>query len=167
MKVRIFTDGACSGNPGPGGWATVFSLDKKYIKFSGNETNTTNNRMELMAVVKAYERIVEKFKKENNVEYELCADSAYVVNSINNGWLMSWNNNGWKTSKGDLIKNQDLWKRLVKLIDEVNEKKIPLKVIKIKGHHGIAYNELVDRIARQEVCQAKINMANKGGQNDE
>lgn len=158
MKVRIFTDGACSGNPGPGGWATVFSLDKKYIKLSGNEENTTNNRMELMAVVKAYERIIQKYKIDNNVEYELYADSAYVVNSINNGWIISWNNNGWKTAKGDMIKNQDLWKRLLELINEIAKKKIPLKIIKVKGHYGIAFNELVDRIARQEVCQAKINM---------
>lgn len=157
-EVTIYTDGACSGNPGPGGWATVFSLDKKYIKLSGNEVNTTNNRMELMAVVKAYERVIEKFNKENNIEYELYADSAYVVNSINNGWLISWNNNGWKTAKGEMIKNQDLWKRLLGLINEIAEKKIPLKIIKVKGHKGIAFNELADRIARQEVCQAKINM---------
>lgn len=159
MKVRIFTDGACSENPGPGGWACVFSLDKKYITLSGNEVNTTNNRMELMAVVKSYERIIEKYKPENNIEYELYSDSAYVVNSINNGWIYSWKENGWKTAKGESIKNQDLWKQWLELRNELIKKKIPMRIIKVKGHYGIAFNELVDKIAKQEVCQAKINMA--------
>lgn len=165
MKVRIFTDGACSENPGPGGWGVVFSLNDKFLKFSGNEMNTTNNRMELMAVVKAYERIKEKYKPEMKMEYELYSDSAYVVNSINNGWLKLWSKNGWKTSRGESIKNQDLWKEFIRLMKDLKD--VPIKIIKIKGHHGITFNEFVDKIAKQEVCKAKLGVKNdvesKGG----
>ena len=85
LRVRIFTDGACSENPGPGGWAAVFNTASKCSTISGNEKMTTNNRMELKAVIEAYKKVLSK--NLSDAEYELYSDSAYVVNSINNGWI--------------------------------------------------------------------------------
>ena len=111
MKVRIFTDGACSENPGPGGWAAVFNTADKCKTISGNEKMTTNNRMELRAVIEAYTKVLSK-KPKTDVVYELYSDSAYVVNSINNGWIDKWQQNNWKTTKNDDVKNRDLWEQL-------------------------------------------------------
>lgn len=153
MKVRIFTDGACSGNPGPGGWAAIFNTDKECNIIKGYEENTTNNRMELTAVVMAMERIHRSH--ENGNVYELFSDSAYVVNSINNAWIKVWKSNDWKTTRNEDIKNKDLWDRYLKVIEELNKNKIVLKIIKIKGHTGNAFNEYVDKLAKEEVLKAK------------
>lgn len=152
--IRIFTDGACSNNPGPGGWGAVFYKDTKQEIISGHEVETTNNRMELMAIVKA----LEKIKKEEclyHKEFEIYSDSAYVVNAINYGWLSKWSLNNWVTTKGEEIKNQDLWKRYLKLNGYLIHKGINVRLIKIKGHNNNAFNDHVDEIAKAEVKLAR------------
>ena len=152
MKVRIFTDGACSENPGPGGWAAVFNTANKCSTISGNEKTTTNNRMELKAVIEAFKRVLIKNK---NAEYELYSDSAYVVNSINNGWIDKWQQNNWKTTKNDDVKNRDLWEEFAYLKNKVESLGIYIQIIKIKGHAGNTFNELVDKLAKEESFKAK------------
>lgn len=154
MKIRIYTDGACSENPGPGGWAIVFNSEDKCKTFSGNEIQTTNNRMELKAIIESYKKILSK-KNKNNMEYELFSDSAYVVNSINNGWIEKWQRNNWKTTKGEDVKNRDLWEEFANLRDKAMSFNIQLKIIKIKGHAGNTFNELVDKLAKKESLKAK------------
>lgn len=155
MKVRIFTDGACSDNPGPGGWAAVFNTEKKCYTISGNELHTTNNRMELRAVVEALKKILSKRKHKSKNQYDIFSDSAYVVNTINNDWLEKWKMNGWKTTKGRDVKNRELWEELNELIDVINRKGIKVTFHKVKGHSGNMFNELVDKIAREESLKAK------------
>lgn len=152
LKVRIFTDGACSENPGPGGWAAVFNTASKCSTISGNEKMTTNNRMELKAVIEAFRKVLSKNK---NAEYELYSDSAYVVNSINNGWIDKWQQNNWKTTKNDDVKNRDLWEELACLKNKAESLGVYIKVIKIKGHAGNTFNELVDKLAKEESLKAK------------
>lgn len=152
--IRIFTDGACSNNPGPGGWGAVFYKDTKQEIISGHEVETTNNRMELMAIVKA----LEKIKKEEYLyhkEFEIYSDSAYVVNAINYGWLSKWSLNNWVTTKGEEIKNQDLWKRYLNLNGYLIHKGVSVRLIKIKGHNNNAFNDHVDEIAKAEVKLAR------------
>lgn len=156
MRLRIFTDGACSDNPGPGGWAVVFCKNDKCKTFSGYDCSTTNNRMELISVIESFKEILKLERKENqNNIYELFSDSAYVVNSINNGWLQAWAFNGWKTTRGDEIKNQDLWQEFLKLQKKIKAKNINITIIKVKGHAGNSFNELADAIAKAEVAKAK------------
>lgn len=152
MKIRIFTDGACSENPGPGGWAAVFNLANECKIFQGCEANTTNNRMELKAIIESFKRIAEAKKCSH---FELYSDSAYVVNSINNGWIEKWQKNNWRTTKGGDVKNRDLWEELVALQNEVKSKGITVAIIKIKGHVGNTFNELADRVAKEESVKAK------------
>lgn len=152
MKVRIYTDGACSGNPGPGGWAVVFNTHNDCETLSGHELETTNNRMELMAVVKACERVLSG--KVRGTSFELFSDSAYVVNAINNDWLHRWQKNGWKTTRGEDIKNKDLWVRFSKVYARLGQKGVRVHITKIKGHAGNAFNEYVDQIAKDEVRKA-------------
>lgn len=154
MKVRIYTDGACSENPGPGGWAAVFNTEDKCKTFSGGEANTTNNRMELKAVIESFKRVVNK-KSKNNIEFELFSDSAYVVNSINNGWIEKWQGNNWKTTKNEDVKNRDLWEEFASLRDKATSLDIQIKIIKIKGHAGNTFNELVDKLAKEESLKVK------------
>lgn len=149
MKVRIYTDGACSGNPGPGGWAVVFNMHNDCETLSGHESDTTNNRMELMAVVKAYERILSG--KVRGTSFELYSDSAYVVNAINGCWLDRWKMNGWKTTRGEDIKNRDLWTRFSTLRGKLIGRGVTITITKIKGHAGNAFNEYVDELAKDEV----------------
>ena len=153
MRVRIFTDGACSKNPGPGGWAVVFNTADKCETISGNERMTTNNRMELRAVIEAFKKILSK--NLSDVKYELYSDSAYVVNSINNGWVDTWQQNNWKTTKNIDVKNRDLWENFILLRNKAKSLGIYIKIIKIKGHMGNTFNELVDKLAKEESLKAK------------
>lgn len=156
MLVRVYTDGACSKNPGPGGWAMVFNFDKVCMINTGREKETTNNRMELTAVMKALEKM-DALSKHKNHEYELYSDSAYVVNSINNCWLVKWKMNGWKTTKGSDIKNKDLWLKIDKYLKNLRQKNVKVTIIKIKGHAGHTFNELVDKLAREQSLMAGGN----------
>lgn len=147
MKLRIFTDGACSDNPGPGGWAAVFCLKNGYKTISGNEKETTNNRMELIAVIEA----IKKAKSKGFEDIEVHSDSAYVVNAVNKGWITNWKFNNWKTAKKDDVKNKDLWVQLDELISGENK----ITFIKVKGHSGNTFNEIADDLAVVERDKAK------------
>lgn len=157
MKVRIFTDGACSENPGPGGWAVVFNSASKCHTISGNEKLTTNNRMELRAVIEAFKRIIAKEKKlkMSDFTYEIYSDSAYVVNTINSHWIEAWQKNNWQTTKREDVKNRDLWEEFSKLRKEARQLGILIDLIKVKGHSGNTFNELVDKLAKEESIKAK------------
>ena len=155
MKVRIFTDGACSENPGPGGWAVVFNTASKCRTISGNERLTTNNRMELRAVIEAFRKIVNKKSHNPDIQYDIYSDSAYVVNTINNHWIEAWQKNNWQTTKREEVKNRDLWEELSMLRAKANQLGIIITVNKVKGHSGNTFNELVDKLAREESMKAK------------
>ena len=159
MKVRIFTDGACSENPGPGGWAAVFNTSDKCYTISGNEQLTTNNRMELRAVIETYKKIIRLFKKNQrrDIEYDIYSDSAYVVNTINRNWLEVWQTNNWQTTKGDDVKNKDLWQEFNELRFTTMRLGIGVTLNKIKGHSGNTFNELVDKLAKEESMKAKVS----------
>ena len=106
MLIRVYTDGSCFGNPGSGGWGVIFVSDKGIEKMSGSDEYTTNNKMELLAVIKAIRKIKRDSAHKNNT-YEIYSDSAYVINAITKGWLDKWKLNGWKTSDGKDIKKID------------------------------------------------------------
>jgi ribonuclease HI len=146
MKIRIFTDGACSGNPGPGGWAARILHDTGCVEISDWAPDTTNNRMELKAVVEAL-----KHKSCDDKKIDLYSDSAYVVNAVNKGWLKTWSLNGWKTTTGDHVKNADLWMDLYTQLKHNRR----INIIKIKGHSGDANNERVDVLAKNARDEAK------------
>ena len=152
MKVRIYTDGACSENPGPGGWASIWVSDNNIKVSSGCNLKTTNNQMELTAVVVSLRRISSGNKSQ---EYEVYSDSAYVINSINNNWIERWRLNGWKTSKGDDVKNVELWMECLKLLSQIRQMGIKITFIKVKGHSGDTLNEYADEKAREEVLKAR------------
>ena len=135
-KVTIYTDGACSGNPGPGGYGAVLIYNGNEKEISGGEKSTTNNKMEMMGVIKALEMLKEK------CDVEVYSDSAYVVNSINNKWVYSWRKNNWIKSDKSKAKNIDLWERLLELIYYHN-----VKFIKVKGHADNEYNNRCDKLA--------------------
>lgn len=135
-KVILYTDGACSGNPGPGGYGAILIYNGVEKEISGGEKNTTNNKMEMMAVIKGLEMLKEP------CEVEVYSDSAYVVNSIEKGWIYSWKKNGWKKADRKEVKNIDLWERLLKQIEIHN---VTFK--KVKGHANDELNNRCDRIA--------------------
>jgi ribonuclease HI len=142
--VNIYTDGACSGNPGPGGWAmVVIYSDDTFIDYGG-EKQTTNNRMELTAIINALQYVYDRCA----TEWTIYSDSAYCINAINSGWIYNWIQNGWKTSKGDEVKNKDLWQEFMALYRLARPM---VKFKKIKGHNGIAGNELADEYARKGI----------------
>jgi ribonuclease HI len=148
-KIRIFTDGACSCNPGPGGWGAVLLLPERRITIIGYATHTTNNRMELLAVIKA-------LKKADSLgfeEVEIFSDSAYVVDAVNKKWLDNWKKNKWKTSKLEDVKNKDLWIRLDELLSDTSK---TISILKVKGHSGNTFNDLADAAATKGVQQAKL-----------
>lgn len=152
MRIRIYTDGACSGNPGPGGWAMVVNTDSTCNTFSGGAVSTTNNRMELTGAVEALRYIASQTADDNI--YEIYCDSAYVVNSINSKWLDGWKLNGWKTKQGDDIKNRDLWEALSDQMRSCRKMGQRIMFIKIKGHNGNTFNDLVDTLAKAESAKA-------------
>ena len=138
----IYTDGACSGNPGPGGWSAVLIYNEIEKQISGGKKETTNNEMELTAVVKALSAL----KEECNVT--LYSDSAYVINSLTKGWLENWINSGWQTADHKPVKNVELWKELNELIHKQN-----VKFEKVKGHSDVKYNNICDSLARNEAAK--------------
>ncbi len=141
-KVTIYTDGACSCNPGAGGYGAILIYKQTEKVISGGEANTTNNRMELLAVIKALSALKEK------CEVALYSDSAYVVNAISQGWVYGWQTSGWKTADKQPVKNRELWEDLIKLISYHK-----VEFIKVKGHADNEYNNRCDQIARQEVAK--------------
>ncbi len=135
-RVQIFTDGACSGNPGPGGWGVVLRWKGTEKEISGGERETTNNRMEMMAAIKALESL------KRTVPVDLYTDSTYVRDGITK-WLPGWKSNGWKTAAKKPVKNQDLWQRLEAAIQDHD-----VKWHWVKGHAGHPENERADELAR-------------------
>ena len=140
MTLKIYTDGACSGNPGPGGWACVLLFGDKKKELSGFVADTTNNRMELLAVIHGLQAV----KKPCPVQ--IYSDSSYVVNAINKGWLKSWQGNGWKTADKKDVKNRDLWEELSALCD-----KLQPTFFWVKGHADNEWNNRCDELAVAEI----------------
>ncbi len=137
-KVTIYTDGACSGNPGPGGWGAILEYNGKRREMSGGERQTTNNRMELLAAISALSALKEP------CEVTLYTDSQYFSNAINLGWLRSWKNKGWRRKDGEL-KNPDLWQSLDALLATHR-----VKVVWVKGHAENEGNNRCDELAVME-----------------
>ncbi len=140
MKYKIYTDGACSGNPGPGGWgAVIFDKDNNQKEISGKEMHTTNNRMELLAPIMALRKI------KSNSEVTIYTDSTYVKNGITE-WIKKWENNGWQGAKKKPVKNKDLW---IKLDNLCKDNKVVWKWV--KGHSNNKFNNLADELATQAI----------------
>ena len=135
-KVTIYTDGACSGNPGPGGWAAILMVGDVSKELCGGEKSTTNNRMELLAVINGLKALTRP------CEVDLYSDSAYVVNAFVQNWIGNWIRNGWRNSAKAEVANVDLWKELVELT-----KKHKVNFIKVKGHADNKYNNRCDELA--------------------
>lgn len=147
-KIDFYTDGSCSTKTEMGGWAAVCIEDEQLIDTQqGYEPYTTNNRMELMAILSALESI--DTIETRHIEVTIYCDSAYVVNCLNNRWYNNWLTNGWKTSDKQDVKNKDLWSRLISLYIKLNAR-IQLKIIKIEGHKGNKWNEYVDLLAKKQ-----------------
>lgn len=143
--VEIYTDGACSGNPGPGGYCAILIYNGIEKVISGSELETTNNRMELLAVIKGLEALKEK------CHVELYSDSQYVVDAFKQGWIVSWQVNGWRTSNKKEVKNSDLWS---KLLEYTNFHEVVFN--KVKGHADNEYNNRCDKIAVEEHKKIQI-----------
>lgn len=141
-KVEIFTDGACKGNPGPGGWGAILRYGNNEKEISGGERETTNNRMEISAVKEAL-----KFLKEP-CEVTLYSDSQYVCNAIKLGWAKKWKRNNWMRNKHEPALNSDLWEEILSLCD-IHK----VEVIWVKGHAGHPENERCDRLAVAEAAK--------------
>ena len=138
-KVSLYTDGACSGNPGPGGWGAVLVYNGREKRISGGERSTTNNRMELPAAIEGLSALTEP------CEVHLVSDSKYLVDGMTKGWARSWKSKGWKKSDGKPALNPDLWEKLL-CLSEVHK----ITYEWIKGHAGHEYNEICDRLAVEQ-----------------
>jgi ribonuclease HI len=136
-QVIIYTDGACSGNPGPGGWGCVLINGQRVKELSGGEADTTNQRMELQAAVSALSALKQPCR------VQLYSDSAYLINGFRQHWLEKWQSNGWLNAKRQPVENQDLWRPLLEL-SHVHQ----VEWLKVKGHAGDHYNEICDQLAR-------------------
>ncbi len=140
-KVKIYTDGACSGNPGPGGWGAVLIYEKTEKQLSGSAPETTNNRMEMTAVIEALKLLKSK------CEVQIFTDSKYVMDGITS-WIIGWKARGWKTANKKPVKNVDLWQQLDELVAGHN-----IKWNWVKGHNGDHYNEIADTLATSAIIR--------------
>ena len=140
VSVTIYTDGACSGNPGPGGWGAVLIYGENKKEISGGNKNTTNNIMEITAVIEALKC------SKNECKATVYSDSAYVVNCFNQGWIYNWKKNNWKTSTKGPVKNKELWEELYTLVKKYN-----VEFVKVKGHSDNELNNRCDELARSEI----------------
>ncbi len=138
-RVEIFTDGACRGNPGPGGWGAILRFAGKETQIKGAVKETTNNRMELQAVISALEKLTK------SCAVHVTTDSRYVMDGIQQ-WLANWKKNGWKTAAKKPVKNEDLWKQLDKLVEQHD-----VTWEWVKGHSGHVENEQVDQLANEAI----------------
>ena len=144
MEIKIYTDGACVGNPGPGGWAAIILLENEKKELFGGEKLTTNNRMELMAAIKALEYCFEQEKKQPSLKLvRIFTDSTYVKEGIT-VWINNWEKNNWKTADKKNVKNVDLWKRLKELV-----KSNQVEWNWVKGHSEDPMNDLADKLAKK------------------
>ena len=140
-KIELFSDGACKGNPGLGGWGVLIKNSKILNELKGIQQQTTNNRMELIAVIEGLKSIQE------NADIEITTDSMYVNNGINQ-WIDNWKNNGWKTAANKPVKNKDLWQELDELVQNYS-----IKWIWVKGHSGHPGNERADQLANEAIAE--------------
>lgn len=148
-KLEIYTDGSSLGNPGPGGWGVVFIENEKIIKeLGGYDKDTTNNRMELRAAIEALKYIIKNHKKDS---VTIFADSNYVLSGITL-WIYNWEKNGWRTANKKPVLNQDLWKELISLIRDYDNK---INWGKVKGHSGHVHNDRADEIATSKALLQK------------
>lgn len=145
-KVIIYTDGACSGNPGDGGWGAILKYGVHEKEISGFEENTTNNRMELKAAIEALKSL------KGPCLVEFYSDSAYLINCFEKKWLEGWKFNGWRNSSKDEVKNIEMWK----VLDELNNTH-NIKWIKVKGHSDNEYNNRCDKLATGEIKKNRNN----------
>lgn len=145
-SVEIYTDGACSGNPGPGGWAAILLYNGKERIVSGGEPVTTNNRMELMAAIRGLNML------NRRCAVKLYSDSSYMVDALTKGWLERWRMNAWRTAAKDDVKNVDLWEQIIALRSSHD-----IAWIKVKGHSDNEYNNRCDALARKEIIKFKTN----------
>ena len=139
-KVVIYTDGACSGNPGPGGWGAILMYKENKKEISGGKKDTTNNLMELTAVIEGLKLL------RYPCEVDLYSDSAYVVNAFAQGWIYNWAKNNWKTAGKEPVKNKEIWQELYALT-----KTHKVNFIKVKGHSDNEYNNRCDELARNAI----------------
>ena len=146
-KVILYTDGACSGNPGVGGWGAVLMFRGAEKRISGAEENTTNNRMEMTAVIEGLSCLKEP------CEVEVYSDSAYTVNAFENGWIYGWQKNGFKKADNKPVLNVDLWQKLIELTHTHK-----VKFIKVKGHADNEYNNLCDKLATDAIKNFKAEL---------
>ena len=163
-KIEVYTDGACSGNPGNGGYAfVILKGGKEILKLSGTQENTTNNYMELKAVVRAIEHVISELGSiptKNKMEVFIHSDSAYCINPVEKGWIKFWESNGWISRTGEPIKNLELW---IKLNYLLRHRKFKFKFVKVKGHSGDKYNEMVDKAAKNAINRLNRELfASKG-----
>lgn len=142
--VIVYTDGACKGNPGPGGWAArlIDPVSGSVKDLSGGEALTTNNRMELLGAIRALQAL------KQPVRVELHSDSSYVINAFKQRWIQRWQSNGWRTSAKKPVENQDLWQELLAAIKEHD-----VNWVQVKGHAGVEHNEACDRLAVAAAAQ--------------
>ena len=138
-QVDVYTDGACSGNPGPGGWAAILIYKEKEKELSNGEAKTTNNRMEMKAVIEA----LKAMKKPCHVKIH--SDSALIINAMTKGWIENWQKKGWKKAGKKPVENRELWEEMLKAMNRHT-----VEWIKVKAHVGIELNERVDQLAVAE-----------------
>lgn len=143
-NVDIYTDGACSGNPGKGGWAAILIYKGIEKIISGGFYETTNNRMELFAIINGLKHLKEKCK------VTIYSDSSYSIDPFLKNWLVKWQENNWQNSKKEKVKNQDLWKALL-----LETKKHDITFVKVKGHSDNVNNNRCDELARKEIAKLK------------
>ncbi|ADL68887.1 ribonuclease HI [Thermoanaerobacterium thermosaccharolyticum] len=144
-EIDIYTDGACSGNPGPGGWGAVLIYNGIKKEISGYEENTTNNRMELTAVIKALSLL------KRSCKINIYSDSSYLINAFNQKWIENWQKRGWLKSDKTPVENKDLWLKLLDLSSCHD-----IKWIKVKGHSDNEYNNRCDKLATDEIRKHSI-----------
>jgi ribonuclease HI len=149
-EVEIYTDGACSGNPGPGGWAAVLIYGEKKREISGYSEYTTNQRMELQAAIEGLKAL------KYSCQVKLYSDSAYLINAFTKNWLLKWQQNGWLNVKKEPVENQDQWKILLELA-----RKHEVNWIKVQGHADNEYNNRCDQLARSAIeAKAGVDQRN-------
>ena len=144
-KVQLFSDGACSGNPGPGGYGVILKYNEHEKEFSAGYKSTTNNRMEMMAIIVGLESLKE------TCQVEIYSDSKYIVDAINQGWALKWEANNWKRNKKEMAKNIDLWIRLLDLLE-----KHKVNMNWVKGHAGHPENERCDELAVSAAASSNL-----------
>jgi len=142
--VILYTDGACSGNPGIGGYGGILMYGDHKREYNGGELSTTNNRMEVMAVIMGLKRL------KYSCKVDIYSDSAYTVNAVSNGWIYGWRKNGWKKADGKPVQNVDLWEELLKLMDEHD-----VTFFKVTGHADDALNNRCDALARAGIADIR------------